>query len=152
MGLAQRTARTWAAGERRPEKPREVARLLVALAREAALGFSADEHLRAEEIRGELPERVAAVQCFASIMNAALAERCGGVRALARAMAGEGDADLEPTVCRWLTLAGNESRLIRGKPNSRLPREVQLFRNQEDASAHPHGTRPGRCGELRCRL
>jgi hypothetical protein len=58
MGLAQRTARTWAAGERRPEKPREVARLLVALAREAALGFSADEHLRAEEIRGELPERV----------------------------------------------------------------------------------------------
>jgi hypothetical protein len=114
MGLAARTERAWAAGERRPEKPHEVARVIVALAGEAGLGFSADEHLRAEEICLELPGRAAAVQCFTFVMVAALAGRCGGVRALARAMAGEGDTDLEPTVRRWVALAASEPRPIGG--------------------------------------
>jgi hypothetical protein len=64
MGLAARTARAWAAGERRPEKPGEVARAVVAVAREVGLDFAADEHLRAETICGELPGRAAAVQCL----------------------------------------------------------------------------------------
>jgi len=72
MGLAARTARAWASGERRPEKPREVARAIVAVAGEAGLSLSSDEHLRAEEICGELPGRAAAVQCFASFVVAML--------------------------------------------------------------------------------
>jgi hypothetical protein len=47
LGLAARTARAWASGERQPEKPDEVARAIVAVAREAGLGFESDEHLRA---------------------------------------------------------------------------------------------------------
>jgi hypothetical protein len=112
MGLAARTVRAWASGERRPEKPSEVARAIVAVARQAGSGLSSDEHLRAEEICGELPGRAAAAQRFFSVMVAMLAERCGGARALARAMTGEGDTDLEPTVRRWLALSGSELRPI----------------------------------------
>ena len=39
-----------------------------------------------------------------------LAEVHGGIRALARAMAGQGDTDLEPTVRRWLALATAAAR------------------------------------------
>jgi hypothetical protein len=112
MGLAPRTARAWASGERRPERPSEAARAIVAVARQAGLGLSSDEHLRAEEICGELPGRAAAVQCSISVMVAMLAKVHGGIRALARAMAGEGGTDLEPTVRRWLALAGVELRPI----------------------------------------
>jgi hypothetical protein len=112
MGLAAPTARAWSSAERRPEKPREVAQAIVAVAREAGLGLSSDEHFRAEEICAELPGRAAAVQCFVSVMVVMLAERLGGTRALARAVAGEGDADLEPTVRRWLALSISEPRPI----------------------------------------
>jgi hypothetical protein len=82
MGLAPRTARAWASGERQPEKPGEVAQAIVAVAREAGLGFESDEHLRAGQICAELPGRTAAVQCFVSVMVAMLAERLSGTRAL----------------------------------------------------------------------
>src|SRR5207237_9386906 len=88
-------------GERQAGNPREVARAIVAVAGEAGLGFSADEHLRTEEICTELPGRACMVQSFVSVMVAMLAERFGGVRGLARAMVGEGETDLEPTVRRW---------------------------------------------------
>jgi hypothetical protein len=47
-----------------------------------------------------------------SVMVAAIAQRCGGACALARAMAGEVGTDLEPTVRRWFALAGVELRPI----------------------------------------
>jgi hypothetical protein len=43
---------------------------------------AAGEHLRAQEICGELPRRAIAVQAFIVITAATLAERHGGVRAL----------------------------------------------------------------------
>jgi len=46
------------------------------------------------------------------MMVAMLAERLSGTRAVARAVAGEGAADLEPTVRRWLALARKEPRPI----------------------------------------
>jgi hypothetical protein len=134
LGLAARTARAWAAGERRPEKPHEVARVIVALARDAGLSFSSDEHLRAEAICGELPVRAAAVQCFTSVMVMSLAERCGGVRALARTMAGEGATDLEPTVRRWLALAGNEPRPVADL--NRVLARLAKFSRSEMKKAH----------------
>jgi hypothetical protein len=112
MGLAARSARAWAAGGRRPEEPGKVARAIVAVAQETGFGLPSDEHLRAEEICGELPGRVAAVQCFVSTMVAMLAERLGGNRALARALAEEGKADIEATMRRWLALAAGELRPI----------------------------------------
>jgi hypothetical protein len=39
VGLAARTARAWLAGERRPEEPGKVARMIVAVAQEAGLGL-----------------------------------------------------------------------------------------------------------------
>jgi hypothetical protein len=41
-----------------------------------------------------------------------LAERHGGLRSLARAMAGEHRSDYEPTVRRWLALAQSKPRSI----------------------------------------
>jgi hypothetical protein len=73
MELAPRTVRAWASGERRPEKPSEVARAIVAVAREAGLSLPSDEHLRAEEICAELPGRAVAAQRFISAMVAMLA-------------------------------------------------------------------------------
>jgi hypothetical protein len=112
MRLSERSARAWAAGGRQPANPAEVARAIVAVAHEAGLGMPRDEHLRAEEICSELTCRVAAVQCLIVIATTALAERCGGLRALARAMAKPGGADLEPTVRRWLGLDRSELRRI----------------------------------------
>jgi len=40
------------------------------------------------------------------------AERSGGVRGLARAMAGKDGSDCEPATRRWLALAGSEPRSI----------------------------------------
>ena len=102
MGLAERSARAWAAGARQPANPGKVARAIVAVANGAGLGLPTDEHLRAEEICGELPCRAAAVQAFIVITVGMLAERHGGVRALARAMAGKNGPRLEPAVRRWL--------------------------------------------------
>ena len=109
MGLAPRTARAWASGERQPEKAGKVARAIVAVAREAGLGFESAEHLRAEQICAELPGRAAAVQCFASLAVAMLTEHHDGIQALACAMAGEVDTDLEPIVRRWSLWQGSSS-------------------------------------------
>jgi len=78
-------------------------------AREAGLGFESAEHLRAEQICAELPGRAAAVQCFASLAVAMLTEHHDGIQALACAMAGEVDTDLEPTVRRWSLWQGSSS-------------------------------------------
>jgi hypothetical protein len=83
-------------------------RAIVSVARDAGLGLPTDEHLRAEEICCELPRRAAAVQCFMVIAVGMLAERHGGVRALARAMARENGPGLEATVRRWLALGQRE--------------------------------------------
>jgi hypothetical protein len=112
MGLADRSARAWAAGHRQPENPGDVARAIVAVAQGAGLGLAADEHLRAEEICGDLLLRAIAVQAFIVVTVAILGERCGGVRALAKAIAGENGPALEATVRRWLTLGKGELRPI----------------------------------------
>jgi hypothetical protein len=112
MGLAERSAQAWAAGKRQPENPSNVARSIVAVAHEAGLGMPRDEHLRAEEICGELPCRAAAVQSFIVIAVEMLAGRHGGVRALARAMADKDGRNYEPTVRRWLSLVPSEPRSI----------------------------------------
>jgi hypothetical protein len=62
-------------GERQPENPSEVARAIVAVANEAGLALSTDEHLRAEEICGELPYSATAVQCSIVIAVEVLSER-----------------------------------------------------------------------------
>ena len=112
MGLAARTGRAWAAGGRLPEKPREVVRAIVAVAQEAGLGLPSDEHLRGEDICAALPNRAAAVQCLIESAARMLAEHHGGVRALARAMAGKDGRDCEPAIRRWLALARSEPRSI----------------------------------------
>jgi hypothetical protein len=112
MGLADRSARSWAAGGRQPENPGEVARAIVAVAHGAGLGLSSDDHRRAEEICGELPCRAVAVQCFVVMTVGMLAERHGGVRALAPALAGEHGRDSEPAVRRWLALARGQPRSV----------------------------------------
>ena len=112
LRMAERSVRAWAAGARRPANPSEVAHTIVAVAHETGLGLPTDEHLRPEEICSELLPRAAAVQAFIVITAAMLAERRGGVRALARAIAGEDGSDLEPTVRRWLALGQSELRPI----------------------------------------
>jgi hypothetical protein len=100
------------AGERRPANPGEVARAIVAVANEAGLILPADDLLRAEEICGELPGRAVAVQAFVVIATRVLVERYGGVRALARAMAGKKGGDRESTVRRCLVLGRSETKSI----------------------------------------
>jgi hypothetical protein len=112
MGLAERSARAWAAGGCQPEQPNDVARAIVAVACEAGLGLPTDEHLRTEEICAALPDRAAAAQCLIAVAAGMLVERYGGVRALARAMAKQGGADLESTVRRWLAFARSEPRSV----------------------------------------
>jgi hypothetical protein len=112
MRLAARSARAWAAGERQPANPGEVARAIVVVAHETGLTLPIDEHHRAEDICGELPCRAAAVQCFILIAVEMLAEGQGGARALARAMAGKDGGNYEPTVRRWLSLDPREPRSI----------------------------------------
>jgi hypothetical protein len=146
LGLAARSARAWASGERQPEKPGKVARAIVAVAREAGLGFESDEHLRAEQICAELPGSAAAVQCFVSVMVAMLAERLSGTRALARAVAGEGDADLEPTVRRWLALARKEPRPI-NELNRFVARLAKFTRAEIRKMRRRIATEPGPAGD-----
>jgi hypothetical protein len=154
MGLAGRTVRAWAAGERRPEKPREVAHAIVAVAREAGLGLPNDEHLRAEEICAELPRRAANVQSFTSFMTAMLALRHGSIRGLARAMTGDDEIALEPTVRRWLGLARGELRPI-SELNSIVARlgkfsrsETRKLRRRIATEAGPAGDRQAIVGYL----
>jgi hypothetical protein len=52
------------------------------------------------------------VQAFIVVTAAMLAERHGGVRALARAMACKDGRDCEPALRRWLALARSEPRSI----------------------------------------
>ena len=144
MELAERTGRAWAAGARRPEKPGEVARAIIAVAHGAGLSLPTDEHLRAEEICRELSHRAAAVQCFIAIAVEMLAERHGGVRGLARAIAKlrRGQSRIDLTTMAWF---GSERAAVdcRAERHRRPHIEVQPFRNQEDASAHPQRFRPG---------
>ena len=119
--------------------------MIVTVAREAGLGLPSDEHLRAEQICGELPGRAAAVQSLISIMTAALAERCGGARALARAARG-GDADLEPTVRRWVALAGKEPRPI-GDLNGILACLAKYSRSEITKTRRRIRTEPGPAGD-----
>jgi hypothetical protein len=79
IGLAEHSARAWAAGERKPANPGEVARAIVSLAHRAGPNLPIDAHLRAEEICTELPRRAAAVQCFIVVADGMPAERYGGV-------------------------------------------------------------------------
>jgi hypothetical protein len=146
MGLASRTARAWAAGERRPEKPSEVARAIATVASEAGLGLPSDEHLRAEEICSELPRRAALVQCFISVMVAMLAEHRGSIRALARVIAGEGETDLEATVRRWLALGRNEVRSI-GDVNLIVARLAKFSRAEIRKMRRRIVTEPGPAGD-----
>jgi hypothetical protein len=94
-----------------------------------------------------LPGRAAAVQCLVSVMVAMLAERLSGTRALARAIVGEGDADLEPTVRRWLALARKEQRPINELNRfvaslAKFSRaEIRKMRRRIDAEPGPAGDR-----------
>jgi hypothetical protein len=147
MGIAERSARAWAAGGRQPENPGEVAPAIVATAREAGLGLPSDEHLRAEEICGELPRRGAVVQVFIAIVTCMLAERQGGVRALARAMAAGDGSDNESMVRRWIALAQGELRLIiqLNRIVARLAKfsraEIKMRRRRIQSEAGPVGDR-----------
>jgi hypothetical protein len=112
MGVKPRTARAWMAGERQPENVAQVARAIVDAAEEAGLGLAMDEHVGAEEICAELPARAAAAQCLIAVVITMFAEKLGGRRALGRAMAGEGQTDLEPSLRRWGGLARSPLRPI----------------------------------------
>jgi hypothetical protein len=154
MGFASRTARAWATGARRPEKPREVARMIVAVAREAGLLLRADEHLRAEEICAAVPGRAGSVQFLASAMVARLADRFGSLRAFARALAGEGGRDLEPAVRRWLTLGqgtprpiGEINRIIAGLAKFSRS-EIRKMRRRIPTERGPTGDRQAIVGYL----
>jgi hypothetical protein len=63
-----------------------------------------------------------------------LAERHGGVRALARAMAGEKGPGLEATVRRWLTLGPSEFRSIFGL--NRIVARLAKFSRSEIRKLH----------------
>jgi hypothetical protein len=63
------------------------------------------------------------------IATTALAERCGGLRALARAMAKPGGADLEPTVRRWLALDRSKLKAI-GELNRIVSRLARFSRTE----------------------
>jgi hypothetical protein len=147
MRLAERSARAWAAGQRRPASPIEVARAIVVVAHGAGLSLSTDEHLRAEEICCELPCRAAAVQCFIVIATGILAECYGGVRAVARAIAAEDGRDCEPAVRRWLGLARTEPRSIvdLNRIVARLASfsrsEIRVLRRRIRSEAGPVGNR-----------
>jgi hypothetical protein len=146
MGLAERSARAWAARTRQPENPGEVARAIVDVAHGAGLGLPKDGHLRAEEICGELPCRAAAVQAFIATTAAMLAERHGGVRALARALAGEGGRDCEPAVRRWLALARSEPRSI--TELNRIVARLGKFSRSEIRKSHRRiRSEPGAVGD-----
>jgi hypothetical protein len=105
-----------------------------------------DEHLRAEEVCGELPVRATAIQCLISTTTAALAERHGGARALARAMAGQGKTALEPTVRRWLALGRGELRPI-GDLNRIVARIAKFSRSEIRKMRRRIVTEPGPAGD-----
>jgi hypothetical protein len=146
MGLAARTGRAWAAGGRRPEKPRDLVRAIVAVAREAGLVFPADELLRAEEICAEVPGRAASIQRFASAVSRLLADRFGSLRAFARALAGDGGGDLEPAVRRWLALGQGTLRPI-GEINRIIARLAKFSRAELRKMRRRIHTVPGPTGD-----
>ena len=148
MGLAERSTRAWAAGGRHPENPGQVARAIVAVAREAGLVFPADELLRAEEICAEVPRRAASIQLFASAMVALLANRFGSLRAFARALAGDGCADLEPAVRRWLALGQGTPRSI-GEINRIIGQLAKFSRAELRKMRRRIHTEPGPTGDLK---
>jgi hypothetical protein len=147
MGLAERSARAWTGGEHQPEDPAKVARAIVTVAREAGLTLPIDEHHRAEEICGELSCRTTAVQAFIAITAAMLAERHGGVRALARAMDRENGPGREATVRRWLALGESEPKSILelNRIGARLAKfsrsEIRKLRRRIRTESGPAGDR-----------
>ena len=86
------------------------------------------------------------VQFFISGMLAMFAERRGSIRALARAMAGEGETDLEATVCRWLTMARSEPRPI-GDLNRILTRVSKFSRSEIKKVRRRIHAEPGPAGD-----
>jgi hypothetical protein len=112
LRMVVRTVQTWASGRHQPGDPAAVARAIVAVADVAGLGLPTDEHLRNEEICAALPGRAAGVQHEIAMTVGRLTEYHGGVRALARAIAKQGEPDLEPTLRRWLRLARSKPRPI----------------------------------------
>jgi hypothetical protein len=112
LRLVLRTVQTWAAGKHQPGDLAAVARAIVSVANAAGLGLPTDEHLRTEEICAALPGRAAGVQREIATAVATLAQYHGGVRAIARAMAKQGEADLESTLRRWRGLAESKPRPI----------------------------------------
>jgi hypothetical protein len=147
MGMTARTARAWLAGDRRPDQPYPVARAIVAVARDSGLCLPGDEHFRTEEICAALPTRVGAVQWFISVSVGMLAEQLGGVRALARAVAGSRAIDLEPTMRRLLTLGRGELRSVidLNKTLGQIAKfsraEIRKLRRRLDTQPGPVGDR-----------
>jgi hypothetical protein len=147
LGLEARTAQTWAAGKHQPSDPGAVGRAIVAVAHGAGLGLPTDQHLRPEEICAALPDRAAAVQCLIAFATAMLAERHGGLRALARKMVKPGGPDLESTMRRWLDLGRSELRPI-GDLNCIIRRlakfsraEIRKLRRRVTTGSGPLGDR-----------
>jgi hypothetical protein len=147
MELAEPSAGAWAAGDRQSENPGKVARAIVAVANEAGLGLPTDENLRAEEICSELPRRAAVVQAFIVIAVGMLSERYGGVRALARGMAGQHGCDCEPAACRWLSrsLSGPRSIIELNRIVARLAKfsrsEIRKLHRRIRSDSGPAGER-----------
>jgi hypothetical protein len=123
-----------------------VARAIVAVAREVGLSVSADDHLRSEEICAELPRRATIVQCFVSVMTAMLALWHGSIRGVARAIAGDDENALEPTVRRRLSLARGDPRPI-GELNKIVARLGKFTRVEIRKTQRRIATEPGRAGE-----
>jgi hypothetical protein len=82
MGLAERSARAWAAGTRQPEDPGEVARAIVAVANEAGLTLP---DRRTPPCRGYLPRTAVPRNCGAMLDRDRHGEACGALRRAARA-------------------------------------------------------------------
>jgi DNA-binding transcriptional regulator YiaG len=85
LGVAVRTAQAWAAGARRPEKPGDVVRAIIAIA--TRLGSGCRPASTFEPRKSAVNCRAAPLRCkpLSSSLRRRSAERHGGVRALAGA-------------------------------------------------------------------
>ena len=88
----------------------------------------------------------AIVQSFISFMTAMLALRHGSIRGLARAMTGDDEIALEPTVRRWLGLARGDLRPI-GELNSIVARLAKFSRCGTRKMRRRIVTEPGPAGD-----
>jgi hypothetical protein len=120
--------------------------MIVVVARDAGLVVPADESLRSEEICAEVRGRAASIQLLASAMVARLVDRCGSLRAFARALAGDGGGDLEPAVRRWLALGRGTPRPI-GEVNRIVARLAKFSRAETRKMRCRIRTEPGPTGD-----